>query len=168
MTCTLHVAWDERLTDYHFGPDHPMAPVRVELTMRLAHEFGLWAQPGVTLAAPAPATDADLQLVHDAQYIAAVEAASRWAGRPGAGDGSDDTQLAAALMFGLGTEDNPVFPGMHEASALMAGATLAAARAVWSGSARHGASYGCCTSASLDVSSWNAMLAVHGPGWLGR
>ena len=43
-------------------------------------------------------------------------------------------------MFGLGTEDNPVFPGMHEASALVAGATLAAARAVWSGSAQHGAS----------------------------
>ncbi len=33
MTCTLHVAWDEQLTDYHFGPEHPMAPVRVELTM---------------------------------------------------------------------------------------------------------------------------------------
>ena len=26
MTCTLHVAWDERLVDYHFGPglhQHP-------------------------------------------------------------------------------------------------------------------------------------------------
>ena len=34
MTCALHVAWDERLTDYHFGPGHPLAPVRVELTMR--------------------------------------------------------------------------------------------------------------------------------------
>ena len=34
MTCTLHAAWDERLTDYHFGPGHPLAPVRVELTMR--------------------------------------------------------------------------------------------------------------------------------------
>jgi acetoin utilization protein AcuC len=42
MTCILHVAWDERVTDYHFGPDHPLAPVRVELTMRLAQEFGLW------------------------------------------------------------------------------------------------------------------------------
>jgi acetoin utilization protein AcuC len=40
VTCTLHVAWDERLTDYHFGPGHPLAPVRVELTMRLADEFG--------------------------------------------------------------------------------------------------------------------------------
>ncbi len=140
MTCTLHVAWDERLTDYHFGPGHPLAPVRVELTMRLAHEFGLWSQPGVTLAAPAPAGDADLRLVHDAPYIAAVEAISRWAEHPDAGDGLYGNQLRVARMFGLGIADNPVFPGMHEASALVAGATLAAARAVWSGSAQHGAS----------------------------
>ena len=82
MACTLHVAWDERLTDYHFGPGHPMAPLRVELTVRLAHEFGLWSQPGVTVAAPAPATDADLELVHDPSYIATVETVSRWAEHP--------------------------------------------------------------------------------------
>ena len=140
MACTLHVAWDERLTDYHFGPGHPMAPVRVELTMRLAHEFGLWSQPGVTVAAPAPAADADLELVHDEPYVRAVEAVSRWAEHPDARDGLEGTQLRVARMFGLGTEDNPVFPGMHEASALVAGATLAAARAVWSGAAGHGAS----------------------------
>jgi acetoin utilization protein AcuC len=140
MTCTVHVAWDERLTDYHFGPDHPLAPVRVELTMRLAHEFGLWSQPGVIVAPPAPATDADLELVHEARYIATVRAISRWAEHPDARDGLEGDQLSVARMFGLSTEDNPVFPGMHEASALVAGATLAAAHAVWSGSAQHGAS----------------------------
>ena len=25
MTCTLHVAWDDRLTGYDFGPGHPLA-----------------------------------------------------------------------------------------------------------------------------------------------
>jgi acetoin utilization protein AcuC len=140
MTCALHVAWDERLTDYHFGPGHPLAPVRVELTMRLAHEFGLWNQPGVTVAAPGPASDADLQLVHDASYVSGVEAVSRWAEYPDARDGLAGNQLRAAQMFGLGTEDNPVFPGMHEASALVAGATLAAARAAWSSPGEHGAS----------------------------
>ena len=139
MTCTLHMAWDERLTDYHFGPGHPLAPVRVELTMRLAHEFGLWGQPGVTVAAPAPATDADLQLVHDPRYITAVRTVSCWADDLGA-RGLEATQFRYARMFGLGTGDQPVFAGMHQASALVAGATLAAARAAWSGSARHGAS----------------------------
>jgi acetoin utilization protein AcuC len=69
-----------------------------------------------------------------------VKAVSRWAEHPDARGGLEGTQLRVARMFGLGTEDNPVFPGMHEASALVAGSTLAAARAVWSGSAEHGAS----------------------------
>jgi acetoin utilization protein AcuC len=139
MACRLHVTWDERLADYHFGPGHPLAPVRVELTMRLAHEFGLWAQPGVTMTAPDPATGADLALVHDPRYIAAVRTVSGWADDLGA-RGLGETHLSYARTFGLGTGDNPVFPGMHHASALVAGATLAAARAVWSGSAQHGAS----------------------------
>src|SRR5208337_490512 len=139
MNCTLHVAWDERLTDYHFGPSHPLAPVRVELTMRLAHEFGLWAQPGVTVAAPPPATEVNLELVHDARYITAVRTVGRWTEELGAG-GLEATQFRYARRFGLGTADQPAFAGMHEASALVAGATLAAARAVWSGPARHGAS----------------------------
>jgi acetoin utilization protein AcuC len=93
----------------------------------------------VTVAAPAPATDADLALVHDEPYITAVEAVGRWAEpRSDASGGLEGKQLRVAHMFGLGTEDNPVFPGMHEASALVAGATLAAARAAWSGSAEHG------------------------------
>ena len=140
MTCTLHVAWDERLTDYHFGPGHPMAPVRVELTMRLAHEFGLWSQPGVTVAAPAPAADADLELVHDAPYVAAVGAVSRWAEHPDAATAWRGPSSGSRGCSGWAPRINPVFPGMHEASALVAGATLAAARAVWSGSAGHGAS----------------------------
>ena len=139
MTCTLHVAWDEGLTDYHFGPGHPLAPVRLELTMRLAYEFGLRPQPGVTAPAPAPATDAELELVHDARYIAAVRTVSRWAEDVGA-RGLEATQLRYGRTFGLGAGDQPVFPGMHKASALVAGSTLAAARAVWSGSAGHGAS----------------------------
>jgi acetoin utilization protein AcuC len=140
MTCTLHVAWDERLVDYHFGPGHPLAPVRVELTMQLAHQFGLWNLPGVTVTTPVPAGDADLELVHNARYIAAVRSVSYWAGHRDVGDDLQQTRLRHARAFGLGTRDQPAFPGMHEASALVVGATLAAARAVWSGEARHGAS----------------------------
>jgi acetoin utilization protein AcuC len=122
MACTLHVAWDERLTGYDFGPGHPLAPVRVELTVALAKALGVLAGPGVTVAAPADASEAELELVHDPRYITAV--------RTGVAD----------LAFGLGTPDNPVFPGMHEASALVAGATLAAAAAVWESRAQHGVS----------------------------
>jgi len=139
MTCALRVVWDERLTDYHFGPGHPLAPVRVELTMRLAHDFGLWSQPGVTMADPAPATDAELELVHDARYITAVRTVSGWAQDIGARS-LEATQFRYARAFGLGTGDQPVFAGMHQASALVAGATLAGARVVWSGTAEHAVS----------------------------
>ena len=128
MACTLYVAWGERLAGYDFGGGHPMAPVRVELTIELAQAFGLFAEAGVSVNSPVPATDAELELVHDACYITGV----RLAGSPDPGP--------SGLDFGLGTEDDPVFPGMHDASALVAGATLAAARAVWTGAAQHGAS----------------------------
>ena len=128
MTCNLYVAWDDQLTEYDFGPGHPLAPVRVELTMRLARSLGVLTAPGVAVAAPAAASDAELELVHKPEYIAAV----RRAGESG---------LAPDLLrFGLGTPDDPVFPGMHEASALVTGATLAAARAVALGSAEHAVS----------------------------
>ena len=76
MACTLHVAWDEQLTSYDFGPGHPLAPVRVELTLALAEGFGVLKSPGVTVTAPAPATDDQLELIHDPAYIDAVKAAS--------------------------------------------------------------------------------------------
>jgi acetoin utilization protein AcuC len=128
MPCTVHVAWDDQLTSYDFGPGHPLAPIRIELTMALARELGVLAAEGVTLAAPQAATDAELEYVHDPGYIAAVKQAS------------GHEPFSVAGRFGLGTADDPIFAGMHDASALVAGATLAAARAVWAGHAEHGAS----------------------------
>jgi acetoin utilization protein AcuC len=125
MACSLAVIWDEGLTGYDFGPGHPLAPVRVELTIALAREFGVFQEPGVSVTAPVPASRDLLELVHDPVYIDAV----RHAGHGAPPD----------VSFGLGTADNPVFAGMHEASALVAGATVAAARSVWTAQALHGA-----------------------------
>ncbi|HEX5291398.1 MAG TPA: acetoin utilization protein AcuC [Streptosporangiaceae bacterium] len=129
MTCTVHVAWDEELASYDFGRGHPLTPVRVELTIELARALGVLSEPGVSVQRPQLATDAELELVHDPGYISAVRLA-----------GAGGLTQAQARLLGMGTEDDPVFAGMHEASALVAGATLAAARAVWTGSAEHGAS----------------------------
>ena len=135
MTCTLHVAWDGRLAGYDFGAGHPMAPARVELTMELARAFGVLSAPGVTVVCPAPASMLDLATVHLERYIDVVQRA----GTPIPGT-PFPAAAESSVVFGLGTADNPVFTGMHEASALVAGATLAAAQAVWTGSAQHGAS----------------------------
>ena len=127
MAGTLEVVWDDALAAYDFGPGHPLAPVRLELTMALARGLGVFDAPGVWLAAPGPASDALLELQHDPAYIAAVRCAGPMAPPPDP-------------VFGLGTIDNPVFAGMHDASALVAGASVAAASAVWGGVAGHAAS----------------------------
>ena len=133
MTCSLAASWDDQLTRYDFGPGHPLAPVRVELTMALAREYGVFDPPEVSLIDPEPAPDELLELVHDPSYLTAVKRAGELAAR---GEPLDPR----SVFFGLGTADDPVFPHMHEASALVVGATMAAARAVWTSAASHGAS----------------------------
>ena len=118
------VIWDEQFTAYDFGPTHPLRPIRLELTMALAQAMGLLDGPGVTVAAPISADDDVLALVHAPDYIAAVREAPHG-------------YLARLRAFGLGTPDNPIFDGMHEASSLVAGASVQAAKAVWEGRASH-------------------------------
>jgi acetoin utilization protein AcuC len=120
------VVFDESLTDYDFGPSHPMNPVRVDLTVRLARGLGV-VDGGGLVAVPAPdATDDDLLLVHDAELIEAVRRS-----------GADPTRVD--LKHGLGTDDNPTFPHMHRAARHVVGASLEAARRVWEGEAIHAA-----------------------------
>ncbi|NJP95910.1 acetoin utilization protein AcuC [Nonomuraea sp. FMUSA5-5] len=121
MSRSARVIWDDALTSYNFGPSHPLAPVRVELTMALARELGVLDK--VELSGCGSASDDELSMVHSRSYIEAVKRVSA--------DGRPD------LSAGLGTTDNPAFAGVHEASALIAGASLAAARAVWEGAAEH-------------------------------
>ena len=125
MAAVARVAWDEAMTRYDFGRGHPMDPVRLDLTMRLAGALGLLDAPGVEVVAPVVADDDLLGLVHTPDYLAAVRRTSADPARP------DRTR-------GLGTDDNPAFAGMHEASARTVGATVDVACAVWAGEALHG------------------------------
>jgi acetoin utilization protein AcuC len=122
VSCTVAAPWDSRLLGYDFGPAHPLAPVRVELTMALADRLGVLDRVDVT--GFEPATDTELRLVHTEAYLAAVQEAG--------------TTKRPDPAHGLGTPDDPVFEGMHAASALVAGASVAAARAVLAGTHDHG------------------------------
>ena len=124
MSRSLVIPWDDALIGYDFGHDHPLNPLRVDLTMRLARELGVLDLPGVSMVRPEPATDDLIALVHERGYIDAVRRASLDPGR---------TDVAR----GIGTPDTPAFAGMHDAAALVVGATLAAAEAVWTGAAEH-------------------------------
>jgi len=114
---TTAVVWDSALLSYDMG-EHPLNPVRVELAMALAREFGLLDRPGVRMITPTPADDAALTRIHRSDYVEAVRIAP------------SDPFFSG---WGLNTPDNPVFDGMHEASARICGATLAAAESVWHG-----------------------------------
>jgi acetoin utilization protein AcuC len=114
------VVWDESLLAYDMG-EHPLDPVRVELTFALARDLGILDRAGVRVVTPTPADEVALTRVHRADYLDAVRAAPH------------DPFFSG---YGLGTPDNPTFDNMHEASALVAGASLAAAEAVWRGEAR--------------------------------
>ncbi|WP_037912094.1 acetoin utilization protein AcuC [Actinacidiphila yeochonensis] len=128
MSGRTQLMWDEQVTTYDFGPGHPMDPVRLRLTRSLVRAFGL--DGALRLVAAPAAGDSTLELVHRPEYVAAVRRAS-----------ADPAAAVDLAEFGLGTEDNPAFPGMHEASALIAGQSVAAAEAVWRGEALHAVNF---------------------------
>ncbi len=119
MECRAGAIWDERYLSYDFG-DHPLNPIRLDLTIRLARELGVLERLDVT--APEPASEQQLLTVHDARYVDAVREAS-----------------VNPLFegFGLGTTDDPVFSGMFDASALVAGGSAQAALRMWRGEVEH-------------------------------
>ena len=121
MTGPVAVVWDEALLAYDFGPEHPLRPGRVELTVALARETSLLSKAKVI--EPLALPGADLARVHDLDYLASVQSASE------SGRGS--------FEYGFGPGDNPPFPGMHEAATLVCGATVAAASAILDGQALH-------------------------------
>src|SRR5262249_1492433 len=119
MGCTAAVVWDQAYLGYDFG-DHPLNPVRLDLTIRLSRELGVL--DGLRVVPPTPADESQPLTVHDADYLAAVRRAS--------GDPTFEG-------YGLGTADDPVFPGMYDASALVAGGSALAAGLVSDGGAQH-------------------------------
>ncbi len=117
------VIWDPAVLGYKLSPDHPLNPIRLDLTIQLATELGVL--DGMSFTAPEPASDEVLHRVHTSAYIAAVKDASQ----PGSAAG----YWPDAAEHGLGTTDNPVFEGMHASSALIAGGSVQAATALGTG-----------------------------------
>src|SRR5205814_5260075 len=74
------------------------------------------------------ATNEELELVHTADYIAAVKRLSIPEAAINQQERLERNELA--LRYGFGEGDTPALPGMHEAAARIAGGTLAALSAV--------------------------------------
>ncbi len=113
--------YSSQLGAYRLSDTHPFKPLRLELTRSLLQTCGLLS--AAHEAAPEPFSEAQLIELHDPDFVAAVRAVSR----------GDD--VADAARYGLGTPDNPIFPGMHEAVMGVCGASVTAVRLVASGRA---------------------------------
>ncbi|QIV88634.1 acetoin utilization protein AcuC [Glutamicibacter mishrai] len=109
--------WDEEYLKYKFSDWHPMHPARLELTYRLSSELQVLDADNLSIHAPEIASDAVIGTVHEQSYIDQVRRVSE-----------DPTLIAED--FGLGTEDDPVFAGMHDAAGRIVGGSIIAAQAI--------------------------------------
>ena len=96
------------------------------LTYENVRDLGLLERANVEERTARVATDAEILAVHDDEFVAAVQ---------GIDDGSVPER--DGLEFGLGTPDDPIFAGMHRASAAVCGASITAAEAVARGDVEH-------------------------------
>ena len=69
------VMWDESVLDYDLGGNHPLHPIRLDLTMRLARSLGVL--DGITMIPPQQAGDDELERVHLPEYLKAVRRSSQ-------------------------------------------------------------------------------------------
>lgn len=129
MNCKSAFVYSDKFQHYHFHEDHPFNQKRVVLTKDLLIHKGILHEQ--QLQKPRKATDEELALFHDKKYIEAVKKAS---------DGALDADTA--FSYGLGTEDTPIFSGMHESAAYLVGGTLAAVDAVLENKVQHSLNLG--------------------------
>lgn len=126
MSENVALVWDRGILEYNFGADHPLKPVRVELTVELSRAYGLLDHPRLRVLPARQATREELETVHLPDYIDAVERISKTAGDP-----------YASYGYGIGLGDNPAFPDMHHAAAHVAGGSLTGAELIASNTAEH-------------------------------
>jgi acetoin utilization protein AcuC len=108
---------------FEYGPEHPLRMERLGLTWRLMEGYGLTTLPQTTVLTPEPADVESVARFHDRQYLEILRGVS-------AGD-----WVPHAARHGLGPGDNPIFVGLWEAAALVAGGSLQAAALVAEGRA---------------------------------
>lgn len=119
----VYVIWDDSFTEYNFGPTHPMHPMRLDLTAKLATDFGLFDHTRVHVAEVPQIDEAALAKLHAPDFIAAVKAA----------EADPHVSEKMSRIYGVGTEDVPRFDRIHEASGRIFQGGIEAAKAITGG-----------------------------------
>ncbi len=121
--------FSDQLLSYKFSNHHPFNPLRFKLTYELLRDTGILKDDQIV--APRKATDEEIQLIHNEDYVNAVKQAS-----------TGQLPPSQESSFGLNTDDTPIFNDMHEASAWLVGATLTAVEQVFEGKTKKALSLG--------------------------
>jgi acetoin utilization protein AcuC len=119
------LVWDDAFARYDFGNEHPLSPIRVELTIELIRAIGLSDTPGVLEVLPGEIDEDTILRRHRADFVEAVRRSSA------------DPSVTPDWEYGLGPGDTPAFAGMHEASMTVCAGSREAARMVWDGDVAH-------------------------------
>lgn len=116
-----HVAFTDTspFWELDYGPSHPLKMWRLKLTQELQRCFGLLEL--VEVFDPRTATDDEVLVFHEPDYLEALASADEGVWSPG------------LVRYGLGTPDCPVMKGVYTGSMLIAGASAKAAELVMEG-----------------------------------
>lgn len=104
--------YSQELSRFDFGHDHPYKPERAIKAYELCRRYGVLNYPWMEVLRPPPLDLDTLLAFHDERYLHLLKEASL--GKVG----------AEMFSYGLGTEDNPIVPGIYEWSLMTAGGTF--------------------------------------------
>jgi acetoin utilization protein AcuC len=113
--------YTERFGSFYYGPDHPMRPVRLKLTMELIEALGMDSLATGKVVEAYPAKESDLLLFHTPEYLNVLKEANT------------GIIPVGGPSHGLGYGDNPVFKGVYEWARYTTGASIQAAELVAGG-----------------------------------
>ena len=119
-----HCLIDPRsLLRYDFGAHHPFKIHRLGLAYNLIEAYELTGTDDVTVLEPRMASDSEALGFHTQGYLECLCLA---------GEGTWTPNL---FSHGLGSSDNPVFPGVYDWAMSVAGASIVCAEEIISGNA---------------------------------
>ena len=113
-----------KLTHFDFGEAHPFKIYRLGLAYSLIESYGLMSDPSVFVIEPREATLEEARTFHKEGYLEVLQLADEGMWTPN------------LFSHGLGTSDNPVFPGVYVWAMLVAGASIQSAEEIVSGRAK--------------------------------
>ncbi|MCG6916595.1 MAG: acetoin utilization protein AcuC [Deltaproteobacteria bacterium] len=112
------LVFSKNFSHHSYGPQHPLKVERLQLTMDLISAYGLFETSEDPWIEAQEADEQDLLLVHSKEYLQILKEAN---------DGKAPPQ---GWKYGLGSGDNPVFPGLYDWSLLVTGATVECVRQI--------------------------------------